>query len=218
MSTTYNSFNIQPDVVDAISTTWSTEVTVPTEGTWRIAVTPRDTAGQSSLDEFTRDFIVSSTGLAPTVTITAPVAHTPPAAAPVAFTVAPGAPMTFTGTATDDENLTDVEIQFRNTTTREALAADGTWAVEQHGRLVPDHDPINLNTDTVNWSWTTPFNLTPGAYTFSVRATDDLTLSTSTGNQGRLTFQRAVRGRPSSERIAGRRPAPKPVARSCSST
>ena len=80
LAATYNSFTIQPDVVDAVSTTWSDEVTVPYEGECRIAVTPRDTAGQSSLDEFTRDFIVSSTtAIAPSVTITAPVAMTPPA-------------------------------------------------------------------------------------------------------------------------------------------
>ncbi|MEZ5193574.1 MAG: PKD domain-containing protein [Nocardioides sp.] len=90
VASTYNSFSILPDIVDATSTTWSTEVTVPYEGVWRIAVTPRDTSGQSSLDEFTRDFTVSSTGLAPTVTISQPVVMVPPnAVSPVPVT--PGA-------------------------------------------------------------------------------------------------------------------------------
>ncbi len=192
MSTQYNSFTIQPDVVDATSTTWSTEVTVPYEGEWRIAVTPRDTAGQSSLDEFTRDWIVSSTGIAPSVKITAPVAMTPPTAVP-AFTVAPGSPMTFSGTATDDENLANVEIQIRNTTTREALATDGTWGVGLSAgwfRVTA----LNVNTDNLTWNWTTPFNLSPGSYTFAVRATDDLTLTTSGSQQGKLSFNAQVAG------------------------
>lgn len=192
VSATYNGFNVEPDVVDATSTTWSTEVTVPFEGTWRIAVTPRDTSGQSSLDEFTRDWIVSETGLAPNVTITAPVAMTPPATVP-AFTVTPGSPMTFSGTATDDENLANVEIQIRNTTTRQALASDGTWGVGLSAgwfRVTP----ININGASTNWSWTTPFNLTPGSYSFTVRATDDLTLSTANNSQGRLSFNAQVAG------------------------
>ncbi|MGE0167952.1 MAG: PKD domain-containing protein [Nocardioides sp.] len=192
VSSNFNSFSIQPDVVDATSTSWSDEVTVPYEGEWRIAVTPRDTAGQNSLDEFVRDFIVSSTGIAPSVTITAPVAMTPPTTVP-AFTVTPGSPMTFTGTATDDENLANVEIQIRNSTTREALATDGTWGVGLSAgwfRVTA----LNVNTDNLTWSWTTPFNLSPGSYTFSVRATDDLTLTTSNSGQGRLSFNAQVAG------------------------
>ena len=193
-SATYNAFTIQPDVVDAVSTTWSDLVEVPYEGEWRIAVTPRDTAGQSSLDEFTRDFLVTDNAIAPTVTITAPVAMTPPTTVP-ALTVTPGAAMTFSGTATDDENLANVEIQLRNTTTRQALASDGTWAVDNPAgwfRITP----INVNASTLNWTWTTPgsFDLRPGSYTFSVRATDDLELSTSSSSQGRLTLNAQVPG------------------------
>ncbi len=182
----YNSFTIQPDVVDAVSTTWSTEVTVPYEGEWRIAVTPRDTSGQSSLDEFTRDFLVSSTGQAPSVTIGSPAAMLPPTAA-ATVNVTPGGRVTFSGTATDDENLNSVEIRLQNTTTREALAADGTWAQG----ISPGWfrvSPLNLNNDTYNWSYSTPFDLTPGTYDFRVRATDDLDLTTSTSLQGRLTL------------------------------
>ncbi|MCB0905854.1 MAG: PKD domain-containing protein [Nocardioidaceae bacterium] len=192
VSANYNSFSIAPDVVDAVSTTWSTEVTVPYEGVWRIAVTPRDTSGQSSLDEFTRDFTVSSTGLAPTVTITQPALMVPPnATAPVSVT--PGNPITFSGTATDDEGLANVEIFLRNTTTREALASDGTWGVGLSAgwyRITA----INLNGDSANWSWTTPFTLTPGSYDFRVRANDDIGLTTSSSNQGRLTLTAQVPG------------------------
>lgn len=194
VSATYNAFTIQPDIVDAVSTTWSDEVEVPYEGEWRIAVTPRDTAGQSSLDEFVRDFLVTDNAIAPTVTVTAPVAMTPPTSVP-AVTVTPGAPMTFSGTATDDENLANVEIQLRNSTTRQALAADGTWAVDNPAgwyRITA----LNVNASTLNWTWTTPanFDLRPGTYTFSVRATDDLQLSTSNTNQGRLTLNAQVAG------------------------
>ncbi|MFN8188916.1 MAG: PKD domain-containing protein [Nocardioidaceae bacterium] len=192
VSANYNAFTISPDVVDAVSTTWSTEVTVPYEGIWRIAVTPRDSGGQSSLDEVTRDFTVSSTGLPPTVTISQPALMIPPnTTAPV--NVTPGGPITFAGTATDDEGLANVEIQLRNTTTREALAADGTWGVGLSAgwyRITA----INLNGDSTNWSWTTPFNLSPGSYTFSVRATDDLELVTSSTNQGRLTLNAQIPG------------------------
>ncbi|MFZ2503813.1 MAG: PKD domain-containing protein [Nocardioides sp.] len=192
VGSTYNSFTIAPDVVDAVSTSWSTEVTVPAEGEWRIAVTPRDTAGQSSLDEFVRDWIVSSSGIAPSVTITAPVVMNPPTAA-AAFTVSPGQPLTFSGTAVDDEGLNYVEIQLRNTTSRENLAADGTWAAD-----IPAGwhriSPLNLSGTSYNWSYTTPFNLSPGNYTFTVRAVDDVTLTTSTTNQGRLSFAAQVSG------------------------
>jgi PKD repeat protein len=119
---------------------------------------------------------------------------TPPTTVP-ALTVTPGAPMTFSGTATDDENLANVEIQLRNSTTRQALASDGTWAVDNPAgwfRITP----LNVNADTLNWTWTTPgnFDLRPGTYTFSVRATDDLELSTSSQQQGRLTLNAQIPG------------------------
>jgi large repetitive protein len=190
--TTYNSFSIAPDVVGGLSTTWSVEVTVPYEGEWRIQVTPRDTAGQSSLDTVDRTWIVSTTGIAPSVAITTPAVMNPPTATnPI--TVAPGNPMTFSGSATDDQNLNTVEIQLRNSSTREALASDGTWAVD-----IPAGwyrvSPLNLDATNYNWSYTTPFDLSPGTYTFSVRATDDVGLTTSTTNRGNLTINCQVPG------------------------
>ncbi len=191
-SSAYNQFRIQPDVVGGTSTTWSTEITVPYEGQWQIQVTPTDTSGQSSLDTSDRTWIVSSTGLAPTVNVTAPAVVNPPTAtSPI--TVAPGSPMMFTGSAVDDEDLFSVEISLRNSTTRENLASDGTWSTDvQAGwhRL----SPLNLNATTYDWSYTTPFDLKPGAYAFAVRATDDLGLVTSTTNQGRLTVNAQVSG------------------------
>jgi large repetitive protein len=191
-SATYNSFSIAPDVPGGVSTTWSVEVTVPYEGEWRIQVTPRDTAGQSSLDTIDRTWIVSSTGIEPSVAITTPAVMNPPtAASPI--TVAPGSPMTFSGSASDDQNLNSVEIQLRNSSTREALASDGTWAVD-----IPAGwyriSPQNLDASSYNWSYTTSFNLSPGTYSFSVRATDDVGLTTSSTNQGRLTINAQVPG------------------------
>ncbi len=191
VSATYNAFTIAPDVPDARSTTWSTEVTVPFEGEWMLAVTPRDTAGQSSLDTFNRRWIVSSTSVAPSVTILTPVIMNPPATA-TPVTVAPGSRLTFTGTATDDEDLAVVEIQLRNTSTGEAVASDGTWRVQNPGwyRVTP----LNLTAKTTTWSYSTPFNLTPGAYTFTVRASDDVGLTTASANQGRLSVNAQIPG------------------------
>ena len=190
-TSTYNSFSLLPDVVGSISTTWSVEITVPWEGEWKMQVIARDTAGQSSLDTSDRTWIISSTGIAPSVAVTAPVVMTPPVAVGT-VTVAPGSPITFSGTATDDEGLANVEITLRNTTTREGLAADGTWGINLSGayRITP----INVSGTSTSWSYTTPFNLTPGSYSFTVRATDDLGLVTSSTNQGRLTLLAQIPG------------------------
>ncbi len=55
-----------------------------------------------------------------------------------------------------------------------------------------------------NWSYTTPFNLKPGNYSFTVRATDELGLTTSSSNQGRLTINVAGAGRQPARRAAER--------------
>ncbi|MFI5836253.1 hypothetical protein ACIA5A_21520 [Micromonospora sp. NPDC051300] len=180
----YNTFRGEPDVIGATSATWQYEVTLPTEGQWRMTATAVDTIGQSDLRGDTRDWTISATGVPPTVAITAPVAMTPPATAPP-LTVAPGAPITFAGTARDEDALKSVEIYLRNTTTREALAADGTWgadSVAAYHRI----SPTNLDAATFDWSFTT-VPLTSGVYDFRVRATDNLGLTTSSANLGRLT-------------------------------
>ena len=56
---TYNSIGIVPDVPNATSTTWSKEITVPTEGTWTAQARARDTGGNSSLDTTDRTWNVS---------------------------------------------------------------------------------------------------------------------------------------------------------------
>ena len=88
----------------------------------------------------------------PTVTITSPVAMTPPtAAAPLPWS---RARITFAGTATDEDEPKSVEISLRNNTTRESLASDGTWganSVSAYYRI----SPTNLNAATYNWSYTT---------------------------------------------------------------
>jgi large repetitive protein len=133
---------------------------------------------------------VSSTGIAPSVAISEPVAMQPPTAAqPVV--VEPGGRITFSGSATDDQSLNSVEIQLRNSTTREQLAADGTWGANS---IAGWHriSPTNLDASNYNWSYTTPFDLSPGSYTFSVRAEDNLGLTTSSTNQGRLTLNAQI--------------------------
>lgn len=191
-TTTPNTFRITPDVVGALSTSWSYEVTVPYEGTWQAQARATDTSGQSDLDTADRTWIVTENGVAPSVSITAPTAMTPPTTVQT-LVVAPGSPITFSGSANDDQSLDTVEIQLRNSTTRENLASDGTWGVDaiQGWYRV---SPLNLNQSSFNWSYTTPFNLKPGTYSFSVRATDQLGLTTSSANQGRLTLSAQVPG------------------------
>jgi hypothetical protein len=186
----FNTFRGTPDVIGATAATWSYDVVLPHEGIWRGSATATDTAGQADLRSAVRDWTISSTAVAPTVTINQPVAMTPPFAAP-AVVVAPGSPITFSGTAADDGALQNVEITLRNTTTRENLGADGTWGVNV---TAGNHriSPVSIGASTYNWSYTTPFNLTPGSYTFSVRATDTDQLTTATTNQGRLTVNAQV--------------------------
>ena len=76
-----------------------------------------------------------------------------------------------------EDDLANVEISLRNNTTREQLAADGSWGIDvvQGWHRI---SPANIGGASYNWSWTTPFGLTPGSYSFSVRATDDLGLTT----------------------------------------
>jgi PKD repeat protein len=189
----FNTFSAIPDVVGATNATWSYDLTLPHEGIWRLSATAIDDAGQADLRSGVRDVTVNSNAVAPSVTLDSPVAWAAPAPAPGSFTVQPGQPITFSGTATDDENVQLVEITLRNTTTRENLGADGTWGVNvisgQH-RISPQ----NLSAPSYNWSYTTPFNLSPGSYSFTVRATDNDELTTASGNQGRLSFTAQIPG------------------------
>jgi PKD repeat protein len=192
VASSFNTFRGTPDVVGATSATWQYEVTLPHEGTWRMSATAIDSSGQSDLRGATRDWLITSTGVAPTVAITSPAPMTPPTAAPT-LTVAPGGTLTFSGTANDDDNLANVEISLRNSTTREQLASDGSWGtdvIQGYYRVSPQ----NISGTSYNWSWTTPFNLSQGQYSFSVRATDDIGLTTSSANQGRLTINAQVPG------------------------
>jgi PKD repeat protein len=192
VSSSFNTFRGTPDVVGATSATWQYEVTLPHEGEWRMSATAIDNAGQSDLRSSTRDWLITSTGVAPTVAINAPAPMTPPTSAP-ALTVAPGSPLTFSGTANDEANLANVEISLRNNTTREQLASDGTWGtdvVQGWYRI----SPPNISGTSYNWTYTTPFNLKQGQYSFSARATDDIGLTTSSTNQGRLTINAQVAG------------------------
>ena len=192
VSSNFNTFRGTPDVVGATSATWQYEVTLPHEGTWRMSATAIDNAGQSDLRGSTRDWLITSTGVAPSVAINAPAPMTPPTAAPT-YTVTPGGRLTFSGTANDTDDLTNVEISLRNNTTREQLASDGTWGTDVIGGWYRI-SPANINNPSYNWSYQTPFNLTAGQYSFSVRATDEIGLTTSSTNQGRLTINAQVAG------------------------
>ena len=190
--TTSHTFRIAPDVVGATSTTWSKEIIIPDEGRWEAQARAVDTAGQSDLDTADREWIVSESGLAPEVSISAPAVMVPPTAAST-LTVAPGSPMTFRGSANDDQALNSVEISLRNSTTRENLATDGTWGTDAIAGWYRV-SPVNLSSASYNWSYTTPFDLKPGTYSFSVRATDELGLATSSSNRGNLTINVQVPG------------------------
>jgi PKD repeat protein len=192
VSSNFNTFRGTPDVVGATSATWQYEVTLPHEGEWRMSATAIDSTGQSDLRGATRDWLITSTGVAPTVAVSTPAPMTPPTTAP-AYTVTPGGRLTFSGTANDTDDLANVEISLRNTTTREQLASDGSWGtdvVQGWHRI----SPSNINATSYSWSYQTPFNLTPGQYSFNVRATDQLGLTTSSTNQGRLTINAQVAG------------------------
>jgi PKD repeat protein len=179
-SASYNSFHITPDVSGATSTTWSKDVTVPYEDTWKAQTRATDTAGQSSLDTSDRSWIVSLSGQAPVVSLSSPVTVTPPTA-PQPFTVEPGKPLTFKGSASDDGGVTAVDVALTNTSTGDTLMVDGSFSPKSGLNFYRVTGP-NLNQKTVNWSFTTGFNLTPGLYTFVVRATDNDGFTTPQSN------------------------------------
>ncbi len=191
VSAIFNTFRGTPDVIGATNATWSYEVTLPHEGVWRGSATATDTIGQADLRSATRDWTVDSNAVAPTVTIEQPVPMTPPFTVP-AVTVEPGGRLTFSGTASDDEGLKNVEISLRNGTTGEGLRNDGTWGIGQAGNY--RISPVDISGSNYNWTYTTPFNLSPGSYSFTVRATDDDDLTTSSTNQGRLTVNAQIAG------------------------
>ena len=169
IGSTYNSFRIVPDVPGALSTTWSREVTVPGEGTWKAQVRASDTSGQSSLDTTDRTWNVFENGQAPTVSISSPAAVVPPTA-PQPITVEPGKPITFTGSATDDKQISSIDIALLNNSTQEFLTVDGTFGHDNALNLY--RLKSNVDQKSYNWSYTTPFDLTPGSYQFAVIATD----------------------------------------------
>ena len=192
VASTGYTFRITPDVVGARSTTWSKEITVPADGDWKARARATDTNGESDLDTGDRFWVVSEDGAAPTVSIGEPVTMLPPTAAPTQV-VAPGSPLTFSGSAQDDGTLSRVQIRLRNSTNRKNLGIDGSWSAD-----VPRDwytiSPVNLNSSSHDWSYTTPFDLEPGSYSFEVKAIDDLGLETASADQGKLTVNAQVAG------------------------
>ena len=188
---TYNTFSGLPDVLDAPNATWSYEVVLPHTGTWRMAAQSVDDAGQTDLRGTVRDWTVTATGIAPAVTVTAPVAMTPPVG-PVAYVTTPGTHVTFTGTATDAAGLTAVQVFLRNNTTHEALATDGSWSANNVAGFFRV-SPLNLSATSYTWTYTSPA-LTPGLYDFRVRASDTLGQTTASANRGALALTVQVPG------------------------
>ncbi len=192
VSPIFNTFRGVPDVIGATNATWSYEVTLPHEGVWRGSATATDTIGQADLRSATRDWTVDSTAVAPTVAISQPVAMTPPFTVP-ALTVEPGGQITFSGTASDDQGLKNVEVTLRNSSTGENLGNDCTWGPQVSAGACRV-SPVDIAGANYNWSWTPPFNLSPGTYSFTVRATDDEDLTTSSTNRGQLTINAQYAG------------------------
>ncbi|KRB80009.1 hypothetical protein ASE01_00410 [Nocardioides sp. Root190] len=192
VSATYNTFQVEPDVVGGTSTTWSQEVTVPYEDEWWLQARASDTTGQSDLDTADRRWIVTENGQPPTVSITQPALMVPPTSTQTVV-VTPGQPLTFSGSANDDEALSEVWITLRNNSTGERLASDGSWGT---GVIAGSYriSPVNLNQTSYGWTYTTPFDLSPGTYSFTVGASDRIGLSTSSNNQGRLTLNAQIPG------------------------
>ena len=183
-----NTFSVEPDVLGATTSTWQTELTLP-EGEFKISASARDSAGQSDLRGGTRIWIVSPTGLPPTVAIEAPAAMVPPTAV-AAVQITPGQTVTFSGVANDETRLQDVKVSLRNTTTGAALAADGTWGTNVVAGAFRV-SPLNMgNVTSYNWTYTSA-PLTPGTYDFRVSATDNLGLRAL---QGRLALNVQVPG------------------------
>ena len=107
--------------------------------------------------------------------------------------MAPGSPITFAGSANDDGALREVWITLRNNTTGERLASDGSWGTNVIAGSYRV-SPVGLNQASYNWSYTTPFNLSPGSYSFTVGAEDDIGLGTPSTMQGRLTINAQIPG------------------------
>ena len=192
LSPIFNTVSVVPDVVGASEATWSYEVTLPAEGRWRASATAIDTAGQADLRGNTRDWVVGPDAGEPLVVMDQPVQVTPPL--PVStLQVTPGGPLAFSGTAFDDNSLQRVEIRLQNLTTEENLGSDGAWGkgVRRGWYRV---SPVDINDTSHSWSYTTPFALAPGVYSFEARAVDKDGLRTSSSNRVRLTIDAQVPG------------------------
>ena len=161
-------------------------MTLPHEGVWRGSATATDTIGQADLRSATRDWRIDSTVVAPTVAISQPVEMIPPFAAPTVI-AEPGSPITFSGTA-DGRRRVSRTSRSPCATPRPGRAWRNDCSFVAGGNGTCRISPVNISGSVYNWTYTTPFNLTPGSYSFTVRATDDEDNTTSSNNQGRLTI------------------------------
>ena len=179
------------------STTWSKELTVPTEGTWSAQALAHDTGGNSSLDTVDRTWNVTENGQAPAVAISTPGSVVPPTA-PQPVIVTPGDNQTFSGTATDDGTIKSVFVALLNNSTGENLTTDGTWGID-NGLNLYKLPAANITEpaageSSYKWTWTTPQDLTPGNYTFAVVGLDNDDIATPQTAWALLTMNAVYAG------------------------
>ncbi len=183
-----HTFTGLPDVVGATNATWQYAVTLPHEGTWTMSATAIDTAGQADLRDDEHTWVINSSAQAPSVSISTPGVMVPPGL-PTVVNLAPGSPVTFSGSASDYKQLANVEIAMWNATTHENL---GVGRHLEHQRR-PGAGTGSRRTSpapSYNWTWTTPFNLKPGKYSFYVHANDSDGLATGARQPGHADAQR----------------------------
>ncbi len=193
VDSTYNAIGIALDQPNATYSTWSREITVPTEGRWEAQARARDTGGNSSLDTRDRSWDVTEGGQAPSVSISSPGSVVPPTA-PLPVEVRPGGRMTFRGTATDDGHIKSVHVALLNNSTGENLTVDGTWGIDNGLNLYKLPVTPDATKQSHDWTWTTPQDLTPGNYTFAVMARDNDDIATPQSAWAIMTMNAVVQG------------------------
>ena len=119
-----------------------------------------DTAGQADLRSATRDWAIDHSAIAPMSGQLAG-AMTPPFSAPTWWS--PPATDHVLRDGDGRRQLKNVEVSFRNSSTRENLGDDCNWGVGVNGGSTASRPPTSAA--TYNWSYTTPFNLKPGRTT-----------------------------------------------------
>ena len=173
-------------MIGATNATWSYEVTLPHEGVWRGSATATDTIGQADLRSAIRDWRIDSHRGRPDRG-DQPAGGDDPAVrgahgdrwSPAAGSRSPAPPRTTRASRTSRSPCA---------TPRPARAWPTTAASSPEATATAGSRRSTSAARSTTGRYTTPFNLTPGTYSFTVRATDDEDNTTSSSNQGRLTI------------------------------